>query len=144
MDPLIDNTFRTEWQVCHKEFLIYFFLFFCNLCISTRYDSLFQHGMRCTLFTIHFSFNTVSMVFADFLSLNVYLPLSGYFITIICLRYHRFKHCHWYYNKLRLFEQLVPYVFLCPIVSQTSGARFSKVPVTFRARNQIFRSKYKE
>ena len=24
------------------------------------------------------------------------------------------------------------------------GARFSKVPVTFRARNQIFRSKYKE
>ena len=25
-----------------------------------------------------------------------------------------------------------------------SGARFSKVPVTFRARNQIFKSKYKE
>ena len=24
------------------------------------------------------------------------------------------------------------------------GARFSKVPVTFRARNQIFKSKYKE
>ena len=86
---------------------IYIFLFFCNLCISTRYDSLFQHVMRCTLFTIHFSFNTVSMVFADFLSLNVYVPFSGYFITVICLRYHRFKHCHWYYNKLRLFEQLV-------------------------------------
>ena len=25
-----------------------------------------------------------------------------------------------------------------------AGARFSKVPVTFRARNQIFKSKYKE
>ena len=29
-------------------------------------------------------------------------------------------------------------------VKTESGARFSKVPVTFRARNQIFRSKYKE
>ena len=27
---------------------------------------------------------------------------------------------------------------------QRPGARFSKVPVTFRARNQIFKSKYKE
>ena len=28
--------------------------------------------------------------------------------------------------------------------SDSSGTRFSKVPVTFRARNQIFKSKYKE
>ena len=27
---------------------------------------------------------------------------------------------------------------------QGAGARFSKVPVTFQARNQIFKSKYKE
>ena len=42
--------------------------------------------MRCTLFTMRFSFNTVSMVFADFLSLNIYLHLSRYFITVIFLR----------------------------------------------------------
>ena len=29
-------------------------------------------------------------------------------------------------------------------LSTAPGARFSKAPVTFRARNQIFKSKYKE
>ena len=42
--------------------------------------------MRCTLFTMRFSFNTVSMVFADFRSLNIHLHLSRYFITIMFLR----------------------------------------------------------
>ena len=31
-----------------------------------------------------------------------------------------------------------------PTFEMTPGARFSKVPVTLRARNQIFKSKYKE
>ena len=31
-----------------------------------------------------------------------------------------------------------------PPLTSRSGARFSNVPVTFRARNQIFKSKYKE
>ena len=30
------------------------------------------------------------------------------------------------------------------VQEQDSGARFSKVPLTFRARNQVFKSKYKE
>ena len=46
---------------------------------------------------------------------------------------HRFR-LHYKPNKL----MIVPKEFICP------GARFSKVPVTFRVRNQIFRSKYKE
>ena len=31
-----------------------------------------------------------------------------------------------------------------PPTALNPGARFSKVPVTFRARNQIFKSKYEE
>ena len=34
-------------------------------------------------------------------------------------------------------------LFICQKITG-SGARFSKFPVTFRARNQVFKSKYKE
>ena len=37
-----------------------------------------------------------------------------------------------------------PRYVILPTLFQISGARFSKVPVTLRARNQIFKSKYKE
>ena len=53
-NPFIDNTFRTEWQVPHEEFLI-IFSFLCNLCISTRYDSLFT----CLPYEIHFINHTL-------------------------------------------------------------------------------------
>ena len=33
---------------------------------------------------------------------------------------------------------------LCDYMTTGPGAPFSKVPITFRARNQIFKSKYKE
>ena len=40
---------------------------------------------------------------------------------------------------------LVPYPLPVPVDTlKGSGARFSKVPVTLRARNQIFKAKYKE
>ena len=35
-------------------------------------------------------------------------------------------------------------VYRYGVNSSGPGARFSKVPVTLRARNQIFKSKYKE
>ena len=35
-------------------------------------------------------------------------------------------------------------LLICGDIAKNPGARFSKVPVTFRARNQIFKSKYKE
>ena len=40
----------------------------------------------------------------------------------------------------------IPIVTDSPVYNgfQSPGARFSKVPVPFRARNQIFKSKYKE
>ena len=40
--------------------------------------------------------------------------------------------------------QLVELARGSPGFESRSGARFSKVPVTLRARNQIFKSKYKE
>ena len=42
----------------------------------------------------------------------------------------------------RYFSYLTP--FFSFILTAEPGARFSKVPVTLRARNQIFKSKYKE
>ena len=45
-----------------------------------------------------------------------------------------------------LADFLILVIFVIPLFTPTEepGARFSKVPVTFRVRNQIFKSKYKE
>ena len=47
-------------------------------------------------------------------------------------------HCFVYFGKMASNElEAIKY-------SKGPGFRFSKVPVTLRARNQIFKSKYKE
>ena len=49
-------------------------------------------------------------------------------------------------NGLKNFEIVCAliYVMITKVLPKGQGARFSKVPVTFRFRNQIFKSKYKE
>ena len=47
-------------------------------------------------------------------------------------------------TEQREITSIIRSPFCQQVENSRPGARFSKVPVTFRARNQIFKSKYKE
>ena len=71
----------------------------------------------------------------------------GWLVSRFCFKFPIPNHIFW---VIFLFDYFFLPVFLDTrlprgnVQEQDSGARFSKVPLTFRARNQVFKSKYKE
>ena len=75
------------------------------------------------------------------LVVRLHPQFSGLAITS---RFHRYLTARILNTTKGTSSFQIERLLICGDIAKNPGARFSKVPVTFRARNQIFKSKYKE